>query len=83
MFKTLILNKYPHVRSEIEYYQPKYRYPMRNDSYVVINVRIHKCKQNLIYQGTKNWNSLPNNLKDLTNITSFKINCKNYLIERY
>ena len=83
MFQTLVLDKYPLVKSEILDSQPRHRYGTRTNSYVVPLIRIEKCKQKPSFQGLRNWNSIPPHLKILTNQSSFKRECIKYLLGNY
>ena len=79
MHKALVLDKYPIMKNEI-FHQPRHHYPTRNNNYTTPTIRINKCKQNIVFQGITNWNSLPTNLRNTTHFSTFKRALKKYLL---
>ena len=41
--------------------------------------RTNMCIQSLEYQGSKVWNGIPSEIKNLTSLSSFKFHFKNYI----
>ena len=83
MHKTLIMDKYPSFRTEINLLQPRHNYLTRHVDYSLPSIRIDKYRQSILYQGILKWNSLPAQLKNTHNIVPFKKMAKMHLLQRY
>lgn len=55
-------------------------YTRNNSNLAVARCRLETTKQRVEYMGSREFNSLPRNLKDLNRISAFKTNLKNYLL---
>ena len=44
--------------------------------------RTVRSQKSIFYKGPKTWNDLPNDLKSLNNINTFKMKLKRYLLEK-
>ena len=83
MYKCLILDRYPSMRDSIINVQMNHRYDTRSNELRLPFCRTNKSKQRVLYQGIKNWNSLPQELKESLSLNSLKRNCKSYFINMY
>ena len=83
MHKTLIMDKYPSLRREINLSQPHHNYFTRHVDFILPFVRIDKYRQSLLYQGLLKWNALPTQLKNMQNILPFKKMGKKLLLQEY
>ena len=83
MFKILVLNKYPSLLDELTAAQPRHAYNLRNHQLIARRSRIKKCDQDILFQGIRNWNSLPQTIKEVRNLKPFKRKCKEFLLDKY
>ena len=83
MYKTLVLNKYPLLKSTILQSQINHNYNTRNNKYSIPHIRIEKCRRSLLYQGLNLWNTLPVFMTSSKSLNSFKTSCRRYLLGTY
>ena len=83
MHKTIVLDKYPELKSSILNTQINHNYATRINKLRLPYFRTHKGTQSLYYQLPKNWNLLPTNLKCNKSFYSFKRECKLFHLNRY
>ena len=83
MYKILIQDRYPIIRRLILDNQSNHNYSTRANSLRLPYCRTTKCTQNIFYQATKKWNSLPSTIKDSISLITFKKACKGYLLSKY
>ena len=83
MYKTLVQDRYPSFKRSILDNQTNHNYSTRDNGLRLPYCRTMKCKQNLSYQATKNWNSLPPTIKDSVSLITFKKACKSYHLNKY
>ena len=83
MYKTLRLHAYPSMRNDILDIQSNHNYATRSFHLRVPYCRIIKCKQMISYQGVKNWNLLPETLREKSSLSSFKSACKRHHLGNY
>ena len=74
---------YPVQLDELLATQPRHVYNLRNPQLIAPRPRIKKCDQGVLFQGIKNWNSIPSVIKEVPNVQLFKRQCKDYLLDRY
>ena len=83
MYKCLVLNRYPDMRYSILHSQPNHDYNTRTTDFRLPFCRTSRCKQSLLYQGIKNWNSLPLEIKEKISLGSFKSSCTIFHLNKY
>ena len=83
MYKTLMLNAYPKTKDRIASLQTHHQYQTRNIALRNVYCRISVCQQSLLYNIIKAWNVLPDNVKNVKSITTFKKTCKKLIITNY
>ena len=83
MYKTIVLDKYPILLRSILENQINHNYATRINNLRLPYCRIHKATKKLSYQITKNWNSLPQHIKNVESLNAFKRNCKSFHINKY
>ena len=83
MYKTLVMEKYPILKTTILRSQPYHIYNTRNNKYIIPSIRIEKCRRTILYQGLNLWNALPMFLKCTKSLNSFKSSCRRYLLLNY
>ena len=64
-------------------YQPTHEYNTRDRPLRLPTVSKERYRQSFIYQGTKLWNDIPNSMKELNSLYTFKRHCKSLLIDQY
>ena len=65
--------------SSIKLFNLNHDYDTRNNNLLeTIKIKSNFGKKNLLYNGILTYNALPNYLKNNTNISIFKRNCKKY-----
>ena len=84
MFRILKLDHFPSIRSKINLTQPDHNYPTRashlfNEPFP----RVLAIRMNFQYQIISIWNNLPNRIKNIERIGSFKRALKNYFLDAY
>ena len=82
MHKTMKLNNYPVYKEKISTFQIEHNYGTRGSLLRTPFYRTEICKQSLLYQGIKNWNNLPEDIKNST-LNNIKKHTKNLKISRY
>ena len=82
-YNTLILNKYPKVKEDITAIQSEHRYDTRNSELRNVCCRISTCKQSLLYNVIRAWNTLDNSTKSLNTISQLKNVSKLQIIAKY
>ena len=61
-----------------------HRYDTRgSNSLLLPRAELRSTEQSVIYNGLKIWDSLPNDIKICSTLSSFKYNYKNFLINQY
>ena len=82
MFKTLKMNYNPYLLENIEKCSVAHNYPVRTNYKLRLPFfRISRCQRSLLYCGSKNWNDLPNHLRNILTLNSFKVNLKILIAE--
>ena len=79
MYKALVMNRYPDVKNSILSIQANHVHATRINHLRMPYCRVDRCKQMIVYQSIKHWNSLPVNIKEKMNFYSFKKECKAYV----
>ena len=85
MYNCLKNNKHEYLLNKILTCQTNmYSMQLRNTlSLRLPFYNLSRCKQSILYNGIKNWNSIPNNIKESTSINVFKKKCTQYFIVNY
>ena len=84
MFKSIRLNMYPSLESNLSLRYPDHAHNTRFRYEPVLPFpRVTTLRINYKYQGVKVWNSLPNQLRDMETLNLFKKKLKDYLLEQY
>ena len=83
MYNSLILEKHPIFKEKIQSLQSHHHYQIRNRILRNVYCRITLCKQSLIYNAIKSWNTLQSNVKDIKSLSAFKSACKKQIITSY
>ena len=64
-------------------YQPTHNYNTRDKSLRLPEVSLERFRQSFMYQGSKLWNDLPNDVKQFRSLFSFKRQVKKFLNDHY
>ena len=83
MYKSLVLNKHPKFKETILSLQTYHHYQTRNTTMRNVYCRISICKQSIVYNAVKGWNSLKSYVKDAKSLQSFKAACKKEIVMSY
>ena len=83
MHNSLILDKHPNFKQKIRSIQSQHNYDIRNRILKNTYCRISLCKQSLIYNAIKSWNTLQSNIKNIKSPSAFKTACKKNFIMSY
>ena len=84
MFRILKLGHFPSIRNSIDLAYPDHNYPTRASH--LFNVpfpRVLTIRMNFQYQFINIWNNLPNRIKNIESIGSFKRELKKYFLDGY
>ena len=83
MYKTIVLEKYPVLLRSIFENQINHNYATRTNNLRLPYCRTHKATKQLSYHITKNWNLLPQHIKNKGSLNAFKRNCKSFHLSKY
>jgi len=85
LYKIIHLDQHAYFTRSFEGLTPAHEHNTRfsvSNSFNVPLLTKSKSQRMFLYQSVVTWNSLPNHLKNSTNLSTFKINLKKFLIEK-
>ena len=85
MYNCLKNNKHEHLYAKIVNCQNNMHHMQsrNNQSLRLPFYNLSRCKQSMLYSGIKNWNNIPNDIKQSTSINIFKRKCTQYFLANY
>jgi len=84
MYKMIRLNEYISLQDSLELNPLNHNYLTRNrNAFILPFPRVESIRINYKYQFINTWNDLPDGLKNLNSLSSFKRKLKNFLIDSY
>ena len=84
MFRIVVLNECPTLMDCLELAYPDHQHSTRNrDKFVLPFPRIESLRTNFKYQCPNVWNNIPENIKNLKSLHSFKKSLISYMLNMY